>query len=82
MVKQVADAYNQLTPEEKEDLNQGYRQLNEFRMTVLPALGVKNIYIQTGYESDDLIASIVKNNSGNFIIVTNDNDLYQLLYRN
>jgi 5'-3' exonuclease len=57
------------------------------QMKVLPKLlhemGAKNIYGQTGYEADDLIASAIKwNPDKDFIIVGRDKDLYQLLAAN
>jgi len=59
-----------------------FRQIYELRKEVLPALGFKNVFIQTGYEADDIIASLVIDNCENkidFIVVSDDNDLYQLL---
>lgn len=53
-------------------------QFTLLRQDVLPSMGFKNIFIQTGYEADDLIASVV-NNPGRYIIITGDQDLYQLL---
>jgi len=68
------------TAEEIQMFKQAFIQLNEFRMQVLPRLGIKNNFIQTGHESDDIIASIILNNpSLKFIIVSNDEDLWQLL---
>lgn len=47
---------------------------------VIPAMGFKNSFQADGYESDDLIASVVMvNEDRDFIIVTNDDDLLQLL---
>ena len=65
--------------------NIAFKQFYDLRTAVLPKLGFKNIYIQTGYEADDLIAVTVKENRGShngefdFIVVTNDDDLLQLL---
>jgi 5'-3' exonuclease len=56
-----------------------YKQLTELRANILPSLGFVNCFQQSGYESDDLIASVVTNNKRNFIVVTNDKDMYQLL---
>jgi 5'-3' exonuclease len=57
-----------------------FRQFSDIRQIVLDKFGFRNSVIETGYESDDLIASIVMNSSGNkFIVVTTDSDLYQLL---
>jgi len=59
-----------------------YNQFNEIRTFVLPELGFKNIFIQEGYEGDDLIARIVLDHEGlynSIVVVSSDNDLYQLL---
>jgi len=68
------------TDEEKECLHIIYEQFTELRKIVLPGLGFKNIFMSPGYEADDLIADIVKNNkSVCFTIISTDQDLYQLL---
>ncbi len=57
-----------------------FRQFSDIRQIVLEKFGFRNCFIETGYESDDLIASIVINSSDNkFIVVTTDSDLFQLL---
>jgi 5'-3' exonuclease len=57
-----------------------YSQFNKLRLEVLPTLGFKNNFIQTGMEADDIIASIVYNNPlYQNIVVSGDADLYQLL---
>ena len=57
-----------------------YKQLTILGKEVLPKIGFQNIYRKRGYEADDIIANIVKNNSNHdFIIHSNDEDLYQLL---
>ena len=56
-----------------------YLQFNEIKDVVLSKIGFKNIFEKEGYESDDIIASIVKNNQGRFIVISSDNDLFQLL---
>jgi DNA polymerase-1 len=72
----------ELTEEEKEFDSICYKQFNKLKDTILPEIGFTSYY-QTGYEADDLIASIVFNNpEGNKVIATNDNDLYQLLSQN
>lgn len=59
-----------------------FEQLSILRLEILPKLGFKNNFIATGFESDDLIASIVNSNNGEFIIATLDSDLLQLLSPN
>lgn len=56
-----------------------FLQFDMLRKYVLPMFGFRNVFLKSGYEGDDLIANIVLNNKGEFIIVSNDEDLYQLL---
>lgn len=69
------------TTEEKEMFRLAFDQLNELRESVLPSVGFNNIFQKAGYESDDIIASIVRNNNEDFVVISNDEDLYQLLDR-
>ena len=65
--------------EDEEQWAEAFKQFNLLRKEILPEIGFQNL-IQSGYEADDIIASIVQNNSDHeFIIVTNDDDLFQLL---
>lgn len=60
------------------------RQINVLRREHLQKLGYRNILCQRGYEADDCIAKVLSDNSGrnlDFITVTGDSDLYQLLGR-
>lgn len=54
-------------------------QFDLLRNEILPAMGFKNIFLQSGYEADDLIAWIVYRCPDNYIIATSDDDLLQLL---
>jgi len=75
-----ANRHKDLTEEEKQDLQSTYEQFTILRKEVLPRIGFKNIFMQTGKESDDLIATIVhKTEVDEKIVVSSDNDLYQLL---
>jgi len=59
-----------------------YAQFNELKDYVLPKMGFANVFYKDQYESDDIIASIVKNNKiegKRYVVVSNDSDLYQLL---
>jgi len=68
------------TQEEKDFAVLAYEQFHRLRREVLPALGFKNNFIQTGLEADDIIASIVFSKyKPKPIIISRDNDLYQLL---
>lgn len=68
-----------LTEEEEKDYALAFKQFDLLRETVLPKMGFRNIFRQNGYEADDLIAHTVKNIEGDFIVVSTDQDLYQLL---
>jgi DNA polymerase-1 len=58
-------------------------QFREVRCSVLPRLGFSNIFLQTGIEADDIIAKLIEQYWATFldkiVIVSADNDLYQLL---
>lgn len=69
-----------LTSEEELERKIAFRQFAELRMTVLPALGFRNNFIQTGYEADDLVACAV-DSCPECIVVSTDADLLQLLDR-
>lgn len=57
-----------------------YQQRSLLRTRYLPDAGFRNILHQPGYESDDHMAQWVHNNQeGQHIIVTSDEDLYQVL---
>jgi len=55
-------------------------QFDLLRKEILPALGFKNIFVQSGYEADDLIAEISSRYPNQYIVYSADEDLYQLLY--
>ncbi len=60
-------------------------QIRHLRLEHLPKLGIKNIYGRIGYEADDMIAALkigICKNGGNCIIISADQDLYQLLDNN
>jgi len=68
------------TEEEQILYSHCFEQMHQLRKNILPALGFKNVFIQTGYEADDIIADIVLNDCYvDYIVVSSDNDLYQLL---
>jgi 5'-3' exonuclease len=61
-------------------LSIGFKTFDFLREQVLPYLGMHNQFSQPGYEADDLIAHIVKTyTEDDFVVVSNDKDLYQLL---
>lgn len=71
------------TPEEKELDDIAYDQFNILRDEILPEIGFLNSFWQEGYEADDVIASIVHcNKKEKIVIISTDEDLYQLLSEN
>jgi DNA polymerase-1 len=72
--------FRQKTAEEQQLDQLTFPQFSLLRRNIIPKLGFKNNYIQTGLEADDIIASITHNNHPKrFTIVSTDTDLYQLL---
>lgn len=68
--------------QEEIDIQVNYhRQMGILRTKILPCCGFQVEY-KEGYEADDLIASITKNNDDEMIVVSNDEDLFQLLRSN
>jgi len=68
------------TDEQKEAIALVKQQIKAMRREYLPALGFTNILYQNGYEADDVIAKVVLDRpKKNFVIVSSDQDLYQLL---
>jgi len=61
------------------ELLDAFKQFQELKRDILPQLGFANNFVQSGYEADDIIASIVQQDKGNFTVATSDNDLLQLL---
>lgn len=72
-------AYENKTEEEQEKYVKAVGQIDKMRKTMLPGLGFSQHFRVPGFEADDLIASLVINNPGDFVVVTTDNDLLQLL---
>jgi DNA polymerase-1 len=70
------------TEEEQMSCQIAAKQFKILRRFVLPRIGFQNNLMVPGIESDDLIAKIVHDHLGEFIIIAADKDLYQLLYRN
>jgi 5'-3' exonuclease len=66
-------------PEEMEFEKFAFKQFIELRTKTLQQFGFKNSFIQTGLEADDIIAAITKNYNQEFVIISGDGDLYQLL---
>lgn len=83
--KKLCPTYkNNRKKEPDSDLVQfGFSQFDELRDNILPGLGFVNSFQKTGFEADDLIASVcrfpVPQEGQQYIILSSDNDLYQLL---
>jgi len=60
------------------------KQMKKLRTTYLPMIGFRNVFVQRGYESDDVLASICLELSieNEIIIITSDKDLYQCIAPN
>ena len=68
--------------EEEKKLNSiAIPQFNIARLFMLPSIGWKNHFIYPGIESDDIIAKLIEQHKADydFIIISRDNDFYQLL---
>ncbi len=59
-----------------------YKQLDDLGERILPCIGFMNHPYQKGYEADDIIAVITQRIMGDYIIVSTDADLWQLLKGN
>lgn len=68
-----------ISPEEQEMLNAAFGQFIKLQEVVLPRIGFVNNFLFPGYEADDIIGSVVKGCASGWIVVSSDNDLYQLL---
>ena len=71
------------TEEEKLAREDCIRQIGVLKKEVLPVIGFKNIFEYDGFEADDIIAELVfrKSKWGKPLIITGDEDMYQLLAR-
>jgi len=74
-----ANRRKNLTEEEASFWQRAFDQAKILRTEVLYDLGFENVYYQIGYEADDLIAHVVQRFPDNYVIVSSDNDLWQLL---
>ena len=88
--RELSDVYKNKSreySEEETELHGNFRtQLKRLRTKILPALGHRNVFVQRGYEADDIIAALTvafkpEECTGGVIIVSADKDLWQLLGR-
>ncbi len=70
-----------LSPEEIADRKEYYKQVDRLKDEIIPQLGFKNNFYQEGVEADDIVAYTSKKVSSG-LIVSADQDLYQLLTDN
>jgi len=71
------------TEVEKEFDRATMNQFAELRRKVLPRMGFVNNFFQNGVESDDIMASVIKHNPEHeYLMITSDQDMYQLLWHN
>lgn len=77
--------YKDKEVEEKTELEKAfddsmYKQFNQIRRYVVPAIGYRNTFHFAGYEADDIIANVlIQNPEHRYILVSRDADMYQLL---
>lgn len=67
-----------LTPEQIHQRERMHVQMDRLIDDALPRIGFP-LYMQTGLESDDLIAKVCQTEQGKMVIVTADGDLYQCI---
>lgn len=68
---------------DKPDMREAYQQMSLLRESILPTMGFKNVFLQVGLESDDIIAKLCKTYPDNPItIISADRDLIQCLEHN
>lgn len=74
-----ANRHQNLDEEQLEELETTLAQFRLLRLKILPTIGFKNVFMQPGLEADDLIAIITYEMLGDFVVVSADEDLFQLL---
>ena len=80
---QRADKASTATEAEKHAKRSAFLQFTDIRESVLPDLGFTNVFMQEGYEGDDVMASVVDcNPSYDFTMITTDGDMYQTISDN
>jgi len=80
--KEIFPGYKNRPPashKEKLERIEIVKQISTIRTLVLPTMGFKNIYQQTGIEADDIMARLVRDNPHQVIVLTGDEDLLQLV---
>jgi DNA polymerase-1 len=69
------------TDDNREDRLKVYKEIKALRREHLPALGFRNVFVQKGYEADDIIASLAArlHFADTAVIIGADKDLHQCL---
>jgi 5'-3' exonuclease len=65
----------ELTEQDIED----FKQFDELKNEILYEIGFNNVFVQEGYEADDLMAKIARDWECEQLIVTSDDDILQLI---
>ncbi len=81
MYPQYKSKRRERNEEEQRLLDQIRAQVQRMEHDYLPSLGFRNVFSQSGYEADDVIASLCRDSlkGDSAIIVSGDEDLLQLL---
>ena len=78
--KQRADKLKDATEAELKVKKIAYDQFDDLRESILPDLGFVNVFMQDGYEADDIMASVTKCNPDcEFIVISTDQDMFQII---
>ena len=72
-----------MTEQEKLWEREFHKQIALLRTSYLPQIGFNNVFIQKGYESDDLLAKLAATiENADVAIITADEDLFQCIRKN
>jgi len=82
--KKRTDRYKELDEDEVKFEKEFRYQMKQLRKIYLKKIGYRNVFMQKGYEGDDIMASICKRlpEYDSAILVTSDHDMYQCLQYN
>ena len=82
--KYKGQRHQNLTPQEYNDLQDAHRQMDILHERIIRLLGFVNNFKVTGYESDDILAYLTQllrmDGVSDCVIISSDEDLYQLLW--